>query len=85
MGVGIERHLNARMTQTLGYYLDEYPISQELSGVCVAKIVKPTIGVHRNTLRDWRKKDPLFELQCEAMQARDVNECLATIKERGRG
>lgn len=53
------------------------------NGTPLTVIVK-AIGVHRNTLLAWRKKDPMFDLQCQAMQARDINECLATIKERSK-
>ena len=47
-------------------------------------VIAKAIGVHRNTLLAWRKKDQMFDLQCQAMQARDIDECLATIKERSK-
>jgi transposase-like protein len=48
------------------------------------KIAAALIGISDRTLRDWRKDDPAFAAMCEAAQAEDMAETMATLKRMSR-
>lgn len=48
------------------------------------KIAAALIGISDRTLREWRQKDPGFAAMCEAAQAEDMQETMATLKRMSR-